>query len=406
MRTNLFAIAMGLLIAAMQPAMAEKKYGPGVTDTEIKLGQTMPYSGPASALSTVGRIELAYFKMINSKGGVNGRKINLISLDDAFSPPKTVERIRTLVEGDEVLAIYSTMGSGPSISVMKYLNSNNVPQLFASAGTPKLVEDPKGMPWTTSFYTTLTMEAKVFAAYILESKPNAKMGILYQNDESGKIYLDGMKAGLGDKASSVVVKEVGFDLSYPTIDSQILQLQVAGVDTVFFATVAPKFAAQGIRKIGELGWKPLIILPPSVSPVEVTLKPAGVEHAVGAITSVYLKLPEDPQWEKDPAMMDYLSFMKEWAPNETAGETLALIGYANAQMMVDTLQRCGDDLTRQNLLDKALHVKDMQMPIFIPGVKINISPENRIPWRQAQMARFDGKRWVYIGSIVTAPGER
>lgn len=253
MRSSALILVTGaFLFAAMQPAMAEKKYGPGVTDTEIKLGQTMPYSGPASGLSLVGRIQSAYFKLINTQGGVNGRKINFVSLDDGFSPPKTVEQTRSLVEGEEVLAIFSSMGSAPNVSVSKYLNNMHVPQLMALAGTPKMI-DPVNLPWTTTFYSTLSLEAKEFAAYLLETKPNAKIGIIYQNDESGKTYLEGMKARLGSKAASMVVKEVAFDLTYPTIDSQILLLQAAGVDTVFFATVAPKFGAQGIRKIAELG---------------------------------------------------------------------------------------------------------------------------------------------------------
>jgi branched-chain amino acid transport system substrate-binding protein len=406
MRSSVFVFAAGMLLAAaVQPAIAEKKYGPGVTDTEIKLGQTMPYSGAASGLSMVGKIQTAYFKMLNSQGGVNGRKINLISSDDAFSPPKTVEQTRTLVEGDEVLAIFSSMGSAPNLSVAKYLNNAKVPQLMALAGTPKII-DPVNLPWTTTFYSTLSLEAKEFAAYLLESKPNAKIGILYQNDESGKTYLEGMKAGLGDKAATMVLREVGFDLTFPTIDSQILLLQAAGVDTVFFATVSPKFGAQGIRKIGELGWKPLIVLVPAVSQIEATLKPAGVEHAVGAITSIFQKLSGDPKWDKDPAMMEYYAFMKQWAPGEPSGEALAVLGYIMAEVMVDTLKRCGDDLTRENLLYQATHIKDLQPALFIPGVKVNITPENRIPWRQAQMAQFDGRSWVFVGGIVTAPAEK
>jgi branched-chain amino acid transport system substrate-binding protein len=406
MRSSVFVFAAGMLLAAaVQPAIAEKKYGPGVTDTEIKLGQTMPYSGAASGLSMVGKIQTAYFKMLNSQGGVNGRKINLISSDDAFSPPKTVEQTRTLVEGDEVLAIFSSMGSAPNLSVAKYLNNAKVPQLMALAGTPKII-DPVNLPWTTTFYSTLSLEAKEFAAYLLESKPNAKIGILYQNDESGKTYLEGMKAGLGDKAATMVLREVGFDLTFPTIDSQILLLQAAGVDTVFFATVSPKFGAQGIRKIGELGWKPLIVLVPAVSQIEATLKSAGVEHAVGAITSIFQKLSGDPKWDKDPAMMEYYAFMKQWAPGEPSGEALAVLGYIMAEVMVDTLKRCGDDLTRENLLYQATHIKDLQPALFIPGVKVNITPENRIPWRQAQMAQFDGRSWVFVGGIVTAPAEK
>jgi len=405
MRSSALILVTGaFLFAAVQPAMAERKYGPGVTDTEIKLGQTMPYSGPASGLSLVGRIQSAYFKLINAQGGVNGRKINFVSLDDGFSPPKTVEQTRSLVEGEEVLAIFSSMGSAPNVSVSKYLNNMHVPQLMALAGTPKMI-DPVNLPWTTTFYSTLSLEAKEFAAYLLETKPNARIGIIYQNDESGKTYLEGMKAGLGSKAASMVVKEVAFDLTYPTIDSQILLLQAAGVDTVFFATVAPKFGAQGIRKIAELGWKPLILLVPATSSLETALKPAGTQNAIGAMTSMFQKMSGDPKWEKDPAMLEYHAFMKQWAPGEPAAEPLAMLGYITAQVMIDTLKRCGDELTRENLLYQATHIKDLQLPLFVPGVKINMTPENRIPWRQAQMAQFDGTSWVFVGGIVSAPGE-
>ena len=407
MRSGSFAVAAAIfLAAATQPAMAQKKYGPGVTDTEIKLGQTMPYSGPSSVLSLAGKIEAAYFKMINStQGGVNGRKINLISLDDGFSPPKTVEQTRKLVEGEGVLAIFSSLGSGPNLAIARYLNTAKVPQIMSLAGTAKIL-DPVNLPWTTSWYPSLTQDGKEFAIYLLESKPDAKIGILYENDETGKSYLDGMKAGLGDKAATMVLKEIGFDLSFPTVDLQILSLQSAGVNTVFLATTAPKFGAQGIRKIGEIGWKPQIILTTSVSTVEGTLKAAGMEHAVGAITLMYAKLPEDKRWEKDPPMMEYHAFMKQWAPGENANEPIALAGYIIADQMVEMLKKCGDDLTRENLLYNATHVKDLQVPLFLPGVMVNISPEDRIPWKQAQMARFDGKEWVFVGGIVTAPSGR
>jgi branched-chain amino acid transport system substrate-binding protein len=405
MRLSALVLVTGMFLsAAGQPAMAEKKYGPGATDTEIKLGQTMPYTGPASGLSLVGKVQSAYFKMINAQGGVNGRKINLVSLDDAFSPPKTVEQTRTLVEGDEVLAIFSSMGSAPNLSVAKYLNSMRVPQLMALAGTPKLI-DPLNLPWTTTFYSTLSLEAKEFAAYLLETKPNARIGIIYQNDESGKTYLEGMKAGLGNKAATMVVKEVAFDLTDSTIDSQVLLLQAAGVDTVFFATAAAKFGAQGIRKIAELDWKPMILLAPAVSSLENALKPAGTQNAIGAITLMVLKMSGDAKWSQDPAMLEYQAFMKQWAPREPSAEPLAMFGYITAQVIIDTLKRCGDELTRENLLYQATHIKDLQLPLFVPGVKINITPENRVAWRQAQMAQFDGTTWVFIGGIVTGSGE-
>ena len=405
MLARVLAVAVGIaLFAAAHTAAAERKYGPGVTDTEIKIGQTMPYSGPASALSTSGRVQAAYFKMISAQGGVNGRKINLLSLDDALSAPKTVEQTRKLVEGEEVLAIFGTMGSGPNIAIAKYLNGKKVPQILVTAGSSKLV-DPKNLPWTTTFYMPLTMEAKAYAIYLLRAKPAAKIGVLYQNDESGKVYLEGLKAGLGDKAAAMVIKEVAFDLTDPTIDSQILSLKATGVDTVFLATTAPKFGAQGIRRIGEIGWKPQIVLVAGLSQVESTLKPAGLENAVGAITSVFLKMPADPQWEGDAAMQEYYKFMKEWAPGEPAGEAQSVSGYLGAQMLVEVLKRCGDDLTRENVLYQATHISDLQLPMFVPGIKINITPEDRVPWKHARMARFDGTSWVFIGDVIATTDE-
>lgn len=399
MRLSVFIAAAGAFLAMLaQPAVAQKKYGPGVTDTEIKLGQTMPYSGAASGIAKIARVEMAYFKMINAQGGVNGRKINMLSRDDAFSPPKTVEQTRTLVEGDEVLAIVATLGSGPNLAISRYLNAAKVPQIFALAGTPKLIETD--LPWTTIFNAPLTLEAKFLAAYILRANPSAKIGILYQNDETGKAYVEGLKTGLGEKAATMVVKEVGFDPTTPTIESQILQLQASGADTIFFSVVAPKFGAQGIRKIGELGWKPQLLLTPSMAAVDGVLKPGGPENAVGAITPMFQKSPEDPLWEKDPGMLDYYAFMKQWAPAESTNDYLAVLAYVTGQVIVDTIKRCGDDLTRENLLDKATHIKDLQLPMFLPGVKINITPEDRSPWKQAQMAKFDGKSWVLFGGIV------
>jgi len=403
--TAVLAILAAATIASPSYAQDNKKYGPGVTDTEIKLGQTMPYSGPVSSLSLIGKVQLAYFKMINAKGGVNGRKINLISLDDSFNPAKTVEQTRKLVEGEEVLAIFSTQGSAPNLAIAKYMNGKKVPQLLGQAGSPKLV-DPVNFPWTTTFYTTSSMEAKQFASFLLQTKPDAKVGILYQNDENGRSYLESLKMGLGDKAATMVVKEAGFDVTYPTIDSQILLLQAAGADTIFFATTTPKFVAQGIRKIGELGWKPLMLLVTVASSIETALKPAGVEHAIGAVTALFAKDPSDPKWQSDPAMQEYYAFMKEWAPGEPPTDSVGRIGYIAAQMMVEILKRCGDDLTRENLLYHATHIKDFQLPMFVSGIKINMTPEDRVPWKQAQMARFDGKSYVFIGDVVTAPGDK
>lgn len=396
MRRGIFAIAVSMLVCVgVQPAVAQKKYGPGVTDTEIKLGQTMPYSGGASGISIIGRIHRAYFNMINAQGGVNGRKINMISLDDAFSPPKTVEQVRVLVEREEVLAMFAMLGSGPNLAVAKYLNTAKVPQLLSMAGTPKLIE--ADLPWTTTFSSTLTLDAMNFATFILETKPDAKIGIIYQNDETGKAYLEGMKVRLGDKAATMIVMEVAFDLSYPTIDSQILQLRASGADTIYFATVSPKFGAQGVRKIGELGWKPQILM----NAVSDSLKLGGAENLVGAVTHMF-HLHHGEREDKEPAMQTYYAFLKQWAPTESTTDALGPFAYSAAELMVDLLKRCGDDLTRENLLDKATHIKGYQPSLFIPGLTINVTPEDHIPWKQVQMARFDGKEWVFFGDLVSA----
>lgn len=394
-------LASLLTIAMAQPAAAEKKYGPGVTDTEIKLGQTFPYSGPASALSTTAKTELAYLAMINAKGGVNGRKINLISLDDALSPPKSVEQTRNLVESQGVFAIWGTMGSGPNLAIAKYLNAEKVPQLLVMAGSPKIF-DPN-LTWTTTLYMSLATEGNILMTYIRNTKPDAKIAIIYQNDETGKSYFEGAKAGLADKLSTMLVKELPFDLAVPTIDSQVLQAQAAGANVVYFATSAAKFAAQGIRKIGEIGgWKPQIVLPTGSAQKEATLKPAGFEHSVGVITQFFNKPADDPSFENDPAVKEYLAFMKEWAPNLPSHESSAEFGYIAAQFLVEIIKRCGDDLTRENLLYQATHVSDYQIPLFFPGIKLNITPEDRIPWKLGQIVRFDGERWVPIGGLASA----
>jgi ABC-type branched-subunit amino acid transport system substrate-binding protein len=405
MRLASVAFAVGILVVAgTHSAPAQKKYGPGVTDTEIKLGQTMPYSGPASGLSIVGRVEAAYFRMLNAKGGVNGRKIDLLSVDDAFSPSKTVEQTRSLVEGQEVLATFSSMGSSPNLAAAKYLNNAKVPQLFVVAGSPKLL-DPVNQPWTTTFYATLALEAKLLALYLRQSNPNARIGILYSTDEAGKVYLEGLKAGLGDKASTMLVKEISFDLAAPTIDSEILQLQAAKVDTLFLGIALPKFGAQGIRKVSELGWKPQLVLSQGTQGIDGVLRPAGLENAVGAVTSMFQKMPDDSQWANDPAMTEYAAFMKQWAPNENASDQLALVGYSAAQLMVEVIKRCGEELTRENLLEKATSIGNYQLPLFIPGIKINVTSQDRSPWKQTQMARFNGKTWELFGGIVSAQGD-
>jgi branched-chain amino acid transport system substrate-binding protein len=396
----IFAAAVIPLAAGFSSdATAQKKYGPGVTDTEIRIGQTAPYSGPLSSLSIFGRIEAAYLRKINESGGINGRKINLISLDDAFSPPKTVEQTRKLVESDEVLAVVGSIGTPTNLATSKYLNSKGVPQILVLASTPKL-DDPDNLPWTTTFMMPQPVETRIYAEYLLKSKPDARIAVIYQNDDLGKGNLGWFKAALGAKASTMIVKEAAYDVTEPTIDSQIVALKASGADTLFHASNA-RFAAQSIRKAHELGWKVQHVLLSGVSVIATVLRPAGLDASTGAVTSVWLKSSENPVSDDDPDMKEYRAFMKQWAQGELVEEST--FAYATAQMIVEVLKRCGDDLSRENLLRQATNIQGLQLPLFLPGVKINISPTSRIAWRQASMARFDGSKWVLFGDILAFP---
>jgi ABC-type branched-subunit amino acid transport system substrate-binding protein len=381
------------------PVLAQKTYDTGASDTEIRIGQTVPYSGPASALSIIGRVHVAYFKMINDKGGVNGRKINLISLDDAFSPPKTVEQTRKLVEQDEVLAIVGSIGSPTSLAVAKYLNAKRVPQILLGAGSPKL-SDPATYPWTMPFLVTQDVEARIYAQYILDNKPNAKIAILYQNDDTGRNYLNGLKFGLGEKAATMIVKESSYEVADPTIDSQIVSLKASGADTFVQATT-PKFTAQAIRKAFEIGWKPLQIAPTGGSQIATVLRPAGLEASTGLLTSIFLKFPGDPTWDDDANMAAYLAFMKQWAPGEALDDPSAVMAYSTAQMAVEVFKNCRDNLTRENLMRQAVSVNGLQLPMFLPGIKIDVSKDHT-PWHTARMGRFDGTKWKFVTGIVGA----
>ena len=398
--SQLMAACLLSFALASAPASAQKAYGPGATDTEIKLGQTMPYSGPASAYGIVGRAQTAYFKMVNEQGGVNGRKVQLISLDDGYSPPKTVERVRQLVEGDNVLAIFSLLGTPPNMAVAKYLNAKQVPQLLSSTGTP-LLDDPKALPWTTILSMPSRIEARILAAYLLKTKPNAKVGVFYQNDEYGKGYLRYFKEALGDKAASMIVGEASYEFTDPTVDSQILSLKGSGADTILNAST-PKFSGQAVRKIAEIGWKPLHLMIYSASSVESAMKPAGLENGIGIITTQYFKMPDDPSWADDKAMAEYFAFMKKWMPNEPAKDPTALIGYLMAGVMHDILKKCGDNLTRENVLKQATDFREVALPLLVPGVTYSTTPDDHTPFRQARMYRFDGTRWVGFGDVITA----
>jgi branched-chain amino acid transport system substrate-binding protein len=406
-RRHLRAIApvliAGLLAATGSAGAAEKKYGPGVTDTEIKIGQTVPFSGPASSFAIVARIDAAYLQMINSKGGVNGRKIELIQLDDAYSPPRAVEQTRKLVDSDEVLAVAGTVGTPSNLAVAKYLNAAKVPQILAMSGSAAL-DNAQLYPWTTLFYAPQVVEGRIAARYILDTKPDAKLAILFQNDEFGKGYLNAFKAELGSKAQSMIVKEESYDLGSPTIDSQIVSLKASGADAFFQATT-PKFTAQAIRKAHEIGWKPLHVILATSSQPSTTLKSAGFDASTGIVTSIWRKLPGNPEWADDAAMKDYFGFMKQWASKEDPEDPTALLGYIWAQMLVEVIGRCGDDLSRENLMKQATTISDLQMPMFLPGIKINISSTIRTPWRAAQIVSFDGRDWIRSGGLITVPLE-
>jgi len=390
-------LALSFSIASLSPVgAAEKKYGPGVTDTEIKLGQTMPYSGPVSSLARFGRVEAAYLRKINASGGVNGRRVTLVSLDDAFAPAKAAEQTRKLVESDGVLAIVGSVGTPSNLAVAKYLNSKAVPQILLLASTPKL-DDPENLPWTTTFMMPQPVETRIYAEYLLKTKPDAKIAVIYQNDDLGKGNLAGFKAALGSRASTMVVAEAAYDIMDPTVDSQIVALKASGADTLFHASNA-RFAAQAIRKAHELGWKVQHVLLSGVSGIAAVMRPAGLAASTGAVTAFWLKSSEDPMWEADAGMREYRAFMKEWAPNEEVEDSV--FPYSTAQIIVEILKNCGDDLSRENLIRQATNMRGVQLPLFLPGLTINVTPTNRIAWRKARMARFDGTRWVLLDDVI------
>jgi branched-chain amino acid transport system substrate-binding protein len=378
--------------------LAEKKYDPGATDTEIKVGHTNPYSGPASAYGTIGRSEAAYFKMINEQGGINGRKINFISLDDAYSPPRTVEQIRKLVEEEEVLFTFQTLGTPPNTAIHKYMNARKVPQLFVSTGATKW-GDPEHFPWTMGWQPNYQTEARLYAKYLLENKPSAKIAVLYQNDDYGKDYLKGLHDGLGRQAENLILREVSYEVTDPTVDSQIVTLQGSGADALFiFAT--PKASAQAIRKAYDMGWKPMTFINNVSSSVATVLQPAGLEKSVGLITALYLKDPNDPQWANDAAMKNWLAWMKKYFPEGDVKDGFNVFGYAVAQTLVQVLKQCGDDLTRENVMRQAANLKNFEVGLLLPGIRINTSPTDFYPIEQVQLARFDGKTWVLFGDVM------
>ncbi|MBS0335233.1 MAG: ABC transporter substrate-binding protein [Proteobacteria bacterium] len=387
-------VSIGLALAAPY-ALAQKKYDAGASDTEIKIGNTMPYSGPASAYGTIGKAAAAYIKKINEEGGVNGRKINFISVDDGYSPPKTVEMARKLVEQDQVLLLWGPLGTPSNTAIQKYMNAKKVPQLHVYTGATKW-NDPKNFPWTMGWQPSYQAEARIYAAHLLKTKPDAKVAILYQNDDYGKDYLKGFKDGLGAKAATMIIKEVSYETSDPTVDSQIVQLQGSGAD-VFFNITTPKFAAQAIRKAYDIGWKPVQYLNSVSASIGSVLKPAGVEKAVGIFSVEYLKDPQDPAFANDKGMNEWREFMKKYYPEGNITDVFNVSGYASIQTLIQVLKQCGDNLTRENVMKQAANLKNFEVNVLLDGIKINTSPTDFAPIEQEQMAKFDGKEWVRFG---------
>jgi branched-chain amino acid transport system substrate-binding protein len=393
-----FSSAIFLLAATGGSALAQKKYDTGATDTEIKIGNTMPYSGPASAYGVIGKTEAAYFRMINDKGGINGRKINFVTYDDAYSPPKAVEQVRKLVESDEVLAVFNPLGTPSNIPVQKYLNSRKVPQLFVASGATKW-NDPGNFPWTMGGQPSYQSEARIYAKYLMKEKPDARIGVLYQNDDFGKDYLKGLKDGLGAKASMIVAAE-SYETSEPTIDNHIVKLKAAGVD-VFISITTPKFAAQAIKRIAELDWKPLHIVSNVSVSVGGVIKPAGFENAQGILSAAYAKDGTDPQWDSDPGMKKFFAFLEKYYPEGNKNDSGVVYGYGAAQTLVKVLEMCGDNLTRENVMKQAASLKDFAPDTLLPGVTINTSATDFAPFEQLQMMRFKGERWNLFGDVLS-----
>jgi branched-chain amino acid transport system substrate-binding protein len=388
MKVSTLVAALTFLLSgfALEAIAAEKQYGPGITDAEIKIGQTVPYSGPASAFSSYGRVMAGYFQMLNEKGAINGRKINLISLDNAYSPPKALEQTRKLVESDGVLAEVGTVGTVPNLATQKYLNQNKIPQVFISAGGRRF-NDPKNFPWTVPSYPGFEMEGATFGNSIVNKMPNAKIGVLYQNDDYGKDYLAGLKIALGTDSSVKIIAEARYELSDPTVDSEVIRLKASGADTLIYFTT-PKFAVQAIKKANELNWKPTQFLAVPVNSASV-LSAAGLENVQAAFTT----RAGDPAWAEDPEVKAYVAFMKQWAPNDSPQDFIALSGYVNAEIIAHALQRCGDDLTRENLLNQATGFNKDRVDMLLPGIELTNSKEDYAPYRSLRMAVFEKRSW-------------
>jgi branched-chain amino acid transport system substrate-binding protein len=392
--------ATALAVLTTQGALAQKKYDTGASDTEIKIGNIEAYSGPASAYGVIGKTEEAYFKMINDQGGVNGRKINWISYDDGYSPPKTVEQTRKLIESDEVFLVFNALGTPTQTAVQKYQNTKKVPQLFVATGASKW-NDPKDFPWTMGFQPSYRVEARIFAKYILQTKPDAKVAVFYQNDDFGKDYLAGLKDVFGDKASSIIIAEESYETTEPSIDSHIVKLKGTGAD-VLVNISTPKFAAQTIKKLAELEWKPMHLMTDVSISIGAVMKPAGLEASEGVMSAGYIKDASDPQWKDDDGMKKLMTFIDKYMPGANVSDTNIPYGYAAAQTMIQVLKQAGDDLTRENVMKQAASLKDFTPDTLLPGVKINTSATDFAPIEQLKMMQFKNGQWVFFGDIISA----
>ena len=401
-QTIVTGLAAANLVLASGLAFAAGQYGPGVSDTEIKIGNTMPYSGPASAYGAIGKAETAYFAMINEQGGINGRKINFITRDDGYSPPKTVEQVRQLVEQDQVLLLFNTLGTPPNSAIRGYLNDNKVPQLFVATGADKW-NDPKHYPWTMGWQPSYRVEARIYARYILKNLPNAKIAVLYQNDDFGKDYLVGLREGLGDKADKMIVATQTYETTDPTVDSQIVALQGSGADVLLTAAI-PKFAAQAIRKVYDIGWKPTHFLTNVSASVKAVLQPAGPEKGVGIISAGYLKEPTDPQWQDTSDYKEWLAWMKKYNTSGNVADGNNVSGYSFAQTLVAVLKASSDNLTRESVMKQAASIHNLTLPMLLPGINVSTSADDFAPVKQMQLEKFDGTTWQLFGEVISGSG--
>jgi ABC-type branched-subunit amino acid transport system substrate-binding protein len=399
-RMAVLSVTIVVLAATNTGALAQKKYDTGATDTEIKIGNIMPYSGPASAYGVEGKTEAAYFNKINAEGGINGRKIRFISYDDSYSSPKTVEQARKLLESDEVLLIFNPLGTASNAAIQKYMNEKKVPQLFIGSGAKKW-NDPKQFPWTMGWAPNYQSEGRIYAKYILKERPTGKIGILYQNDDYGKDYVKGIRDGLGANAASMIIAEESYETSNPTIDSHVVALKSKGAD-IFISITTPKFAAQSIKKVAELAWKPLFILNGVAASTGAVMKPAGLENGQNIISATYAKDPTDPQWKDDAGIKNFDAFLSKYFPEGNREDQNAMTGYNVAQTMVYVLKKCGDDLTRANIMKQAAGIKSLQLEGLLPGVTINTSATDFAPIKQFQLRKFKGERWELFGDVVSS----